>query len=499
MQLPPLRRTSLAAGMLVLATASSLAAQERRLDLGGAAAIERTVAPGTRIALVLTNIVPRLADTYTVLVRQEAIPLDTLPLPDDVPRLYRKSGDGCGGAREALDARLDAASNEISVKRIVDAEVTLPSWAECSGTLGGYIRNQTHLVLEDTFVMRPGQRLVVEVTRPGETRPAQWRFVFATEPRGEWRAGYGFTFIPRVYPQYYTEQVEDDPTKFEIRREGRAGDFLTSYDFIPSILFTWLPSAARYRNWSGGLTAGLGSDLDEVALFGGLAGTFNENVTLAAGLTIHEQPRLASQFSRGQIITEDLDSEVLHENRFGPNLFFGISFRFGRNPFSGTGSSDEAGSGTTGEARLPPGSEAPQRAAPRGGPVRDDLALNPAAIRVGATVGGFVAQDVKREGGKTTVVFRKVAGGEDVELSGTYTLDDTRRCLVPAEDAAPVLPHAGGARPERLCFAAAEALTTGLRNVKAGDALKVRTDGFTLEWDGAKTRYSDVRVTGIAR
>ena len=500
------------AGLLVC---SPVSGQERRLDLAAPVVSERPVSPGAPITLVLTNIVPRMRASYTVTVRQEVIPLDTLPFPfermGDIKNLvaFRAAlddPDACAPPLGRTANLLDTATTEGSVSRIV-AEARRDVPPACAERLNGFIRDVTTLVVEDTFALEPNQRLVVEVSRPGEERPAEWRYVFRTEPRGEWRTSYGFTFLPRAYPRYFTEQVEDDPTKFVVTEERGTGgrDPLTNYDFVPSILFTWLPSSARYRNWHSGLTAGLGYDLDEVTVFGGFSTTYNENVTLVAGLAIHEQPRLNPQFDVGEVLTEDLDAEALHVNRYGPNVFFGISFRFGSNPFRG-GSNDEGndegeGGEGGGETRPQPGSEAPEAMDDAGtggnGAAEDDLAFDVILHREGDTVGDFVVESVDVGDETITVVFRATSD-EGVEVTGTYAPADGASCITLDPEVEPVLPYLGK-KVASLCLTVAEDQREALATYRAGDAITVSVTRFRARVKTGEDagQYDEARITDL--
>lgn len=304
--------------------------------------------------------------------------------------------------------------------------------------------------------------------------------MFRTEPRGEWRTGYGFTFVPRVYPQYRTEQLEDDPENFVIRRErgNRRSEALTNYDFLPSILFTWLPQEARYRNWNGGITAGLGYDLSSVAVFGGLSVTHNENVTFAGGLAIHQQPRLAPGFEPGDVVGDPLSSEALHVPRFGPNLFFGISFRFGKNPFGDLRDDTDVEENVVTEERPEP--DPPAQSEPQ---ALDLAAEIEAALEikggssVGDPFGSFTLKSIDTD--SDPAVIELEAPDTPVEVSGTYAPQDGVHCIALDAESKAMLPwfHA---KPEVLCLTVPDAKKDQVEAVEAESEITVSITGFRI-------------------
>lgn len=100
-------------------------------------------------------------------------------------------------------------------------------------------------------------------------------------------------------------------------------------DFAPSIFFSFQKPGRRL-----GWAFGLGYDLENVALFTGIRYSFHQNVMLTAGVAIHERTSLAGRFEVGEIVGESLDSSLLVEESFEPNIYFGATFRFGNNIFA---------------------------------------------------------------------------------------------------------------------------------------------------------------------
>ncbi|HEX2202360.1 MAG TPA: hypothetical protein VHG91_03640 [Longimicrobium sp.] len=488
---------------LLVALSPLPASAQRTLDLAGPLVGRRPVAAGASFTLRLINLVPRVRDRYVVEIRNE--PQEVPPLSLDTTRGVLKFNDPCEQATGELEAALQEASTEAQVETVIRETRTGDDWGECSATLGRIIMERTTYDVEGVYQVRAGEQLVVEVTRPGDDGPAEWRFVFASEPRGEWRLGYGFTFLPRVYPQYYTEQSDTNPSQFIIRKESgsKRRDLTTNYDFIPSLLFTWLPSAGRYRDWNWGLTGGLGYDLTQTALFAGIAGTYNENITLTAGLAIHEQPRLAPQFTPGEVLKEDLDAAALHEDRYGPNVFFGLSFRLDRTPFSRPEREEQGGGGGNAEETRPdPGNEAPEATNPNpepgpgpGGPAEGAFDNS---ITVGTKIGAFEVEGVEAGGDTASIVFKLAEGRSALEVTGEYEKVGDTHCVADVQSD-PVLPHVKDHPAARLCLMVPDALAPRLANVEENAPVEVKIDRFRVRWnvETETAEYVEARVTEI--
>lgn len=154
-----------------------------------------------------------------------------------------------------------------------------------------------------TYILQTGEEIVVEIKRSKvdgtgcDKNERSWTFVLTTGPRGEWRTTYGFTFVPDGDRKYFSRQLSDDPEKFEIVREAEREDF----DFLPSVLFTWLPAKHRLRDWSHGPTGGLGADTESISVLAGYSFVYNENLAFTVGLAMHEQTRLEGNFNEGNV------------------------------------------------------------------------------------------------------------------------------------------------------------------------------------------------------
>ena len=179
-----------------------------------------------------------------------------------------------------------------------------------------------------------------------ETRElGTWTFEVG-KSKAQWLTYYGFNFAESGDELYFAETNSGtDPTTYTIARSfDRGGD-----SFTPSIYFTRLPadtkfSAGRFfTGWrtaeaSGGLTAGLGFDLDNPTAFLGYGVAWGYNVMLTVGTVMHKEKRLRGQYAVGDIVAESLSADQLHESTYESQAYIGIAFRFGSSPFESGGS-----------------------------------------------------------------------------------------------------------------------------------------------------------------
>ncbi|HEV8331584.1 MAG TPA: hypothetical protein VGQ22_09215 [Steroidobacteraceae bacterium] len=290
-----------------------------RLDLASPIA-EQPVDAGVSLDLQLVHRIPGSAYRVTIQRRTEALP------PLQAPTGTRGAVD-CSNLSEAFRTEANAAASEADIAALI--ERSRRDAQSCNANeraaLDAAMADATTRGL-GSYTLQRGERLIVKVERDDQ----KWEFTLATGARGEWRTFYGFTFLPDDDDEFFSKQDANDPSQFVITPEADREDL----DFAPSILFVWTPARSSARDWSHGIAAGLGFDLDNPIVFAGYALTYNENVALTAGVALHKRDRLAGRYQPGEIVGSDLDSEQLAEATYGVSAFVGIAFRFGSNPFA---------------------------------------------------------------------------------------------------------------------------------------------------------------------
>lgn len=189
--------------------------------------------------------------------------------------------------------------------------------------------DSTRETLAALFQVASGQELKVVVSQGAGKDQKQWTVTYQTPARGRWFSSYGFVFVRNQDETYFSKAKAGTTDKFTITRKVDNQD----YDFAPSLFFSWLPARLESRNFSFGPAAGLGFDQSNPIVFLGPMLTYNQNISLVAGVVMHKQKRLSGNYKVDQDVAENLTEAQLREETFRPNVFFGLSIRFGSNPF----------------------------------------------------------------------------------------------------------------------------------------------------------------------
>jgi hypothetical protein len=319
-------------GASCLITPQSSAATDREIlviDLADAAReAKRAVTPGVAYDIALFNLIPNRA--YAV---ESEISVEPIP-PLEISKA-RDEGDICDAPQDTFDTMIAGAETELAVRNLIaDARARAARdncSAEESDTLERYMMSLTTRSVATNLVLDRGEKMVITVERRGQNgaTAARWSISVNTGSRGEWRVSYGFNFLPNQDEEFFSEQDPADPTSFTIVEKRDREDL----DFAPSVFFTWFPQARRAKQVLIGPVFGLGFDFEKPIVFAGGGITWNENVMFTLGGVVHSQKRLDGRYAVGQTLTENLAADQLEQETFGGNIYFGVSFRLGSNPF----------------------------------------------------------------------------------------------------------------------------------------------------------------------
>lgn len=178
----------------------------------------------------------------------------------------------------------------------------------------------------DAGAFRLDDETQLDVTITRETKT--WHVTWKSEKPGVWLTSYGFTFVPSRDKSYFSRPDTTGGT-YTIARETNRH----STDFAPSVFFTWHPATWRPLGGHAGFTGGLGFDLENPVVFAGLSWLLHQNVGIAAGLVMHKERDLKGKYAPNQQIHENLSSDDLTDSSYRPNVFVGLTFRFGQTPF----------------------------------------------------------------------------------------------------------------------------------------------------------------------
>jgi hypothetical protein len=262
---------------------------------------------------------------YRVQVERELVPIAVLPnvCARDLPA----AAPVCAAEQDKVREGLGPLVDEVKVSDTVEELSRVPAPADCREVLASLVSALTTRRIDGSYDVNAGELVRVTVERTDD-EAKKWTYVVTTGGRGEWHVSYGFTFVPNEDEEFFSRPQDD---AFVVTQEADRENL----DFAPSVMFNWLPAGQRARTWTHGFVGGLGFDLEKPVLFAGWGLTRAENIMLTAGLVIHNQSQLVGRYSEGEVLEEALEGDQLVEDTYGPNVYFGLSFRFGGNPHAG--------------------------------------------------------------------------------------------------------------------------------------------------------------------
>ncbi len=308
----------------LLAIATPASAERFVIDLAsgiGTATFSRPA--GTRVTFLIRNKLP--AANYVIVVETRTVQIPVLEL-EDIGQL--QANDPCAPLLEAI-ATVYGAKDEKDIASPMDRIRAASDSGACTHNpaLAQRLRDTiaaTEHHVSGEYEIRSGEEIVLTVSR-GERA---WVRTISGGARGKWLTTYGASVVPDRSERMFLKA--DGTNGFVItREEEQAGPRV-----IPSVYFTWMPAAAETGDWSHGPTAGLGIDDKAPGLFAGWSATYNQNLTLVAGVALAHHQRLRGQYAEGGRLTEPLKEEQLLEGAYRPTWLIGLTFRFGDNPFS---------------------------------------------------------------------------------------------------------------------------------------------------------------------
>ncbi len=315
---------------LVTVAANAASAQELKVDLAsdpGTEQIEQTP-PGDYTILIVDK-APKNA--YSVQIEVNFTPIAPLPPPD-------KSVESRDPTCSKLVGYVDDIRNsddEKFVSGLVSEIRRILKDKTCTDEVVTNAANSAVDVTEQkiddrVYTLANGQELKVTVSRDSGKDGKKWTFIFRTPSPGRWFSSYGFVFVPNQDERYFSKLKQGTTDKYLVTRAAHN----SGNDFSPSLFYSWLPASRETMGWSFGISAGLGFDQSNPIVFVGPMGTFHQNISLLFGAVVHKQKRLNGMYSPEQEIGENLTEAQLTEQTYRANVFFGLSFRFGSNPFT---------------------------------------------------------------------------------------------------------------------------------------------------------------------
>lgn len=322
-----LPRSSLTAAFFLLVLPSfALSQQAVSLDLAGLRDVTRSVEPG-RYTIELTNVVPKLQEKYAVVVQHNIKRIPKLEKPT-APQGMEANAAGAECDVTSITNKIDEATTESKVDSLARELRSIDCAAREFATWREIVLQTVIKRHVGEYSLRAGEELVVTVER--DEGRQQWKLVLDTGVRGGWNVGYGFVFLPDNNDEPFVETLGEDPARYLVRNEASDG-----LRFLPSVFYSWTPRTAAANTWSPSIVAGLGADITEPALFLGAALTYNRNVSLVLGGAVSQEKRLRSRYDApNDTLAQSLTPDQLVRDRFKPNFFLGVTFRFDTSPFA---------------------------------------------------------------------------------------------------------------------------------------------------------------------
>jgi len=300
------------------------------IDLSAAKTQNWPIDPGT-YRIVLYNAIPGVK----YIVRSgaaESAEVPTLVFPAAsaiaVPAAAgQPSGTGCPTALERVK-QLFTASNERDVPKLQQ---------EIRANMSGCTPEQTTAI--NAALAQTVYESGLEIQMPNDARRTvtasrgveEWNVTLMTLLRGRIQTLFGWTFAPNNDEEFFSEAAPNN--QFTIRPKTESDGGFTN---LPSVFFTWLPSAQAFKDIQQGPALGLGVTVGDTAarpsFLGGWMVRWNQNLGVVAGAAIYPHRRLNGKYKPDQVISTNLDTAQLNENDWRLNFFFGGVFRFGSDP-----------------------------------------------------------------------------------------------------------------------------------------------------------------------
>lgn len=320
---------------LAIIIGGKVLSQNYEFDLSKKDTKSETVDPNSRIILTIKNKV--VTEGYHVNVIRRNKPVEPLSFPADVDPGIAKFGGVCPQLTQLMDDlrttkqedKIPAAASALDamIKTIEGDKVTfaacLPMLPEAKQLLLSIFEE-----ILDTKI-KAGEEIEIQISRSVGGTMQTWTYIFSTLPKSYWQMTYGFNFIPHLFSKENLYFARPQNGQYIITRESNRRVF----SYSPTVCFTRYPTRPKYQDFFVSYSAGLGYDFQNPVVFGSLTFVLGQNWLIHAGIIWHRQNFLLGKYSPGDLITEELSREQLHEQHYTLNPFFAFSYRF-REPLS---------------------------------------------------------------------------------------------------------------------------------------------------------------------
>ncbi len=241
-----------------------------------------------------------------------------------------KKGDKDGDGQEGQDVQ----KNDLCPQSFIDNAKAL--------------LNELNQKVEKIYSLKPNQSLKVTVTRLDDNgKTLKWEVIYSTEDRVVPIITYGWSGYSAKWPNreytYFLKEIPPAPldpqnpdpnastqTLYQVTKSNADTDWYP----VASIMLSYRPvdaTGATFRP-----VFGLGTNASSVNfLFGGQL-LIHSNYAIATGFNWTSQKVLNGKYRENDLLSVTLTDEQLHDQRFVPKFFVGISLRFNENPRGGS-------------------------------------------------------------------------------------------------------------------------------------------------------------------
>jgi hypothetical protein len=322
------------------------------LDLAGGDTTT-PVEPGKEFRFQIVDELPAKVAPYSITVQIDNEEIQPLPSPfgagkpasSEAAQVPLVPPPPCDAERKDLENKLEAATSEADLKTVIALN---PPTGNCKTILQQLIDTQTKET-EQSKTLKSGQVATIKVARSpltGEKDTKTWTFKFTAGVKGAWLMHYGFSFLGNRDHAFFAAAIPNTPggqagqgTQYKITPKATRNNL----QYLPSFTFSYMPARFQDRGWGIAPTAGLGTDLSNVAAFIGATLIVRDNVNVYVGVAGAKQQRLNGKYHSGDTVTENLSEDQVNEKVYVPAVVFGVGFRFSSNPFNSSGSGQGTG------------------------------------------------------------------------------------------------------------------------------------------------------------
>lgn len=173
----------------------------------------------------------------------------------------------------------------------------------------------------------------ITITRGAGAKKVKWDFIIEGDPVGKWFVHYGFGAITPLndFGTYHTQAIPDT-NMFRITSDEERG---LNIQYLPSIMFSFVPHQKRGARSLWSFTGGLGANADDIAVILGGSWFFYQNLGVTFHLVGKNQSILNGKYKEDgtSTVSENLDFDQLHDDKFKIYAGVSLTLRLDGNPF----------------------------------------------------------------------------------------------------------------------------------------------------------------------